>query len=210
MNKLREGKVLVFDLGNVLVRLNDVSALWQINRDNHETLSRVEQAWGRSQAVRDYESGRIETLSDFYRKLKEDVQICVDYNQFEQAYNQIIGPAYEQTGKMLTALCEKYPLYVLSNTSPSHWRYVEKRDQLSRFFKKAYLSFEIGVMKPDPEIYKKTIGDINAFPENIYYFDDRPENVEEAKNHNMNAFQTFGGKPLIRKLQQLKFLASDF
>ncbi len=210
MSKQKEDKVLVFDLGNVLVKLNDVSSLWQISSENHDAVSSAEQAWNRSQVVKDYESGRIKSFSELYNKLKKEVEISVDYHQFEQAYNQIIGLSYEQTEKMLTALYEQYPLYILSNTSPSHWSFVEKRDRLSRFFKKLYLSFELGVMKPDPMIYRQTIGDIGLLPENIYYFDDRPENVEEAKKHGIHAFQTMGGSPLIKLLKQLEFLSSAF
>ena len=71
-------------------------------------------------------------------------------------------------------------LGVLSNTCAAHWNYCLPRYTLLRKFEVYALSFEIGAMKPDPTTYRAAADLAGAAPEEIFFTDDRPENVEAA------------------------------
>jgi HAD superfamily hydrolase (TIGR01509 family) len=75
-----------------------------------------------------------------------------------------------------------YRLGVLSNTNDAHWRWVTKRfSYLTTMFDVAAMSFEIGVMKPDPRIYAEAARLAGVDPADVFYTDDRPENVAGAQ-----------------------------
>jgi putative hydrolase of the HAD superfamily len=75
-----------------------------------------------------------------------------------------------------------YRLGILSNTNDAHWRYVTGRFVfLKRLFHVFAMSFEINVMKPDPRIYVEAARLAGVKPSNVFYTDDRAENVEGAR-----------------------------
>ncbi len=48
-------------------------------------------------------------------------------------------------------------------------------------------SCEIGIVKPDPAIYRACLGALNCAPGRTLFFDDRPNNVEAARDLGMEA-----------------------
>src|SRR5262249_29619569 len=73
-------------------------------------------------------------------------------------------------------------LGVLSNTCAAHWEHcIDGRYPfLNRCFGTYALSYELKAMKPDPVIYAPA-ADLAGVPaREIFFVDDRPENVESA------------------------------
>ena len=60
------------------------------------------------------------------------------------------------------------------------------------YFLKAYLSFEMGVCKPDKLIFEKMIEDANLIPKQCLFLDDGIKNIEMAQSL---GFQTYHVKP---------------
>jgi FMN phosphatase YigB (HAD superfamily) len=63
-----------------------------------------------------------------------------------------------------------------------------------------FTSCDLGVRKPDSEIYTKVERITNIKPENILFFDDSERNITEAKKHEWNAVRIVGnGTETIRE-----------
>lgn len=197
--------VLLFDLGNILVRLNSVDLLWPDRLAEPGTLPFAER-WLGSQAVRAYESGLIHDLDTFYRAARAELGFSVPEEQFVQVFRQVIGDLFSETIPLLTALQGSYPLMLLSNTSQEHWVYCRDQLGLGGFFKKEFLSYQMGVMKPDPLIYQKLLAGSGTSPENIWFFDDNLNNVAAARKLGIRAWSSWGGQPLLELLQGLKII----
>ena len=58
----------------------------------------------------------------------------------------------------------------------------------NQFFEKAYYSFELGMRKPDSEIFQFVLQDSNLSAEASLFIDDKIENVEGAKQAGLNAY----------------------
>ncbi len=197
--------VLMFDLGNLLVRLNPITDLWPeiVNRTELEQLAG---RWSRSRAVRDYESGIVRDMDEFRHQARCELDISVDDDAFDRIFGQMIGELFEETIPLLTALKPYYRLMILSNTSPFHWARCRDNQGLGAFFERVYISCEMGVMKPDPLIYNLVLRDLRVMPQNIVFFDDRKENVDAASKIGFKAIQTFGGNPLINDLRNINIV----
>ncbi len=63
-----------------------------------------------------------------------------------------------------------------------------KKFSLHRFFDAFISSCEVGMRKPDPEIFHLALGVAQASPEQCFYFDDRIMIVNAAKRLGINAF----------------------
>ncbi|MDE7149834.1 MAG: HAD-IA family hydrolase [Bacteroidales bacterium] len=105
-----------------------------------------------------------------------------------QAWNAMLLPFPEAHLPLLDAYGQRYRLFLLSNTNALHIRYVEQ-DFQSRFpgrkpflqhFEQAYLSHELHLRKPQPEIYTHVLRDAALRPEETLFIDDRAENIAAA------------------------------
>lgn len=197
--------VLVFDLGNVLVRLHSVDRLWrdQLVMPGERPF---DERWGRSQAVLDYETGRLKTLDEFYEAARPELGLDVPRAEFTEIFRQMIGELFTETIPVLTALKEFYPLYLLSNVGEEHWLYCRDQLGLNGFFTDTVLSYEVGVMKPDPHIFRLLLARCGSDQKRVIYFDDRVENVAAARRLGIQALNCLGGPPLIADLQRLKLI----
>lgn len=75
--------------------------------------------------------------------------------------------------------------WLLSNVCPVFYRLARARyPGLFASFGKVFLSFEMGLRKPDPEIFKKVIREARQ-PASFIFLDDFPENLEGARKCGM-------------------------
>ena len=70
---------------------------------------------------------------------------------------------------------------VLSNTNELHWNTQPDHDVLQRSFDREYLSFRIGVVKPDAAIYEHAVDDLGVDAAQVLFLDDNQVNVDGAR-----------------------------
>ncbi len=197
--------IVLFDLGNILVHLRNVDQFWPGLKPEPGTLPFAER-WKNSAAMQALETGRLDDFGDFYRQAKQEMGFPIGIEEFRQGYLDIIGEPFAETIPVLQALSGHFSLQLLSNTSGIHWRHCRETLGLGPFFDRVFVSYELGVMKPDPLIFQLALQETDQEPETIYYFDDRPENIKTALKFGINAHLSWGGAQLIRQLRELKFL----
>src|SRR5690606_14443082 len=80
---------------------------------------------------------------------------------------------------------KKFQLLLLSNTNEIHINWVEKNiGHFNRFkscFEKFYLSYEIGMRKPDVDVFDFVLKDNGTRPENMLFIDDTKTHTDSAK-----------------------------
>jgi putative hydrolase of the HAD superfamily len=96
-----------------------------------------------------------------------------------------------------------YRLGVLSNISESHWRYVcgHFKALFPRAFDVLALSFKLGTMKPDPQIYLRASELAGVAPSDVFYCDDIAANVEGAQRAGFDAVQYTNTATLVVELR---------
>lgn len=63
-------------------------------------------------------------------------------------------------------------LVLLSNTSLTHIRFIEKQFSVLEFMDDRVTSFEVGAMKPEPPIFAAALAKASCQPEECFYTDD--------------------------------------
>jgi glucose-1-phosphatase len=196
-------KSIIFDLGRVLIDFN-------YERSIQAVLTLAPDAWPRIQAVMtdqallaQYETGGL-TSVEFHEAISRRVGFHCTLEEFKRIWGAMFLPEPLISEDLIVALAREYPLLVLSNTSELHFDYVMERYPLLRHFSAFILSFQEGVMKPEKRIYEAAILSAGVAPEEIFFTDDREENVAAALQLGIQSavFQSEAG---LR--QQLKDLA---
>jgi len=72
------------------------------------------------------------------------------------------------------------PLALLSNAGPDYGSYF-RHGPLADFFSACYVSGELGLLKPHPEIYRHVLGDLGITPAAAVFIDNRESNVAGAE-----------------------------
>ncbi len=183
---------LLFDFGGVLVDLDKqrcINAFAELGFDIVPYLGTFQQGGFFS----DFERGVITTkeFCDIIREKSNNPNLTDA--QIVEAWKRYLLDVPEERLEMLLRLKGKYTLHVLSNTNPVHWgmavddyfRY--KGLQVGDFFEKIFLSCELGVEKPDPEIFEKVVEGIGCPPGDILFFDDSEVNCEAARKCGLQA-----------------------
>jgi 2-haloacid dehalogenase len=73
------------------------------------------------------------------------------------------------------------PTYILSNASAETWPFAVERFPFLGSFDGVLLSGEVGLAKPDPEIFDELCRRFDLRPEATVFIDDRAANVEAAR-----------------------------
>jgi HAD superfamily hydrolase (TIGR01509 family) len=74
-----------------------------------------------------------------------------------------------------------YRLVVLSNTCPPHVEWIGRHWDVLERFDALVFSYEVGAMKPSPQIYRAAIDVAGCEAGECFFVDDLPENVEAAR-----------------------------
>lgn len=100
--------------------------------------------------------------------------------------------------RIVQQLAERYPLYLLSNNNEAHWGDVcAHYPELVALFRRAFLSNQLHVGKPDPRIFAAadeaiaadyaTPSSISYNPSETIFVDDLEANCEAARRHGWQA-----------------------
>jgi putative hydrolase of the HAD superfamily len=188
-------KVLLFDLGRVLVDFDHLRSAQRISAFCSKTPRQIYDLFFESQATIAFEAGKI-TPEDFYRQVKQMLDLKLSYASFEPIWNDIffLSAKNRSVFGLVNALRANYKIAMLSNINVLHYEYLKKNFPVFEVFDKVFLSFQLGLIKPDKEIYNLVIRDLGVSPQEIFYTDDRPELVESAKSLGIKGcvFTNFG------------------
>ncbi len=125
------------------------------------------------------------TDKEFWEYLTQELKLTPQ--QVEEAKEfalQICQPTPE-TIEHVKRLAKTYDLYLLSNSCYGWSEQSFNTNGLKPFFKKSFFSHNMGLAKPDPLIYKKSIQQTGLKPQEILFTDDKAENVQAAQEEGM-------------------------
>ena len=130
------------------------------------------------------------TLREFHRDLNASLKIRSRYADFE---GLALGPSLRRIVPVwdsVRALKEsaEFKVVALSNMSKEVWAVLRARFGIQSLFDSAVLSFELGVAKPDPRIYRLALTRAGAKAERCLFVDDIPENVRAARSLGLGTY----------------------
>jgi putative hydrolase of the HAD superfamily len=174
--------VIVFDLGRVLVGLDFNAFPRLLGFERSHASPSVKPSIER--LVIQYEKGKI-TTEQFLNSLDEILHHKFRREELLNAWNAIIGEENSAIAPIVDAVQLRYRTAILSNTSPTHFQKALNTSSILRKFSKRYLSYEIGVMKPNLAVYRHVIENLNVDPSTILFIDDISENIIAAQRCGM-------------------------
>ena len=180
---------VIFDLGGIVVPETTDSIIAQVAAEAGLSPERLR---GALMLYYDEAIKGKRTLLQVYRSVVRDLGLKASppeiLNRHLTLYRQMSTQYDPDTVALMKRLQAGHSLACLTNTEPEIAD-ISKQRGLFNYFDRSYLSIELGLKKPDPEIFAAVLLDLGCGPGEVVFIDDRKENVEGAISVGMNALQ---------------------
>ncbi len=172
-------EAVIFDIGNVLIE-------WQPERyyDSRIGRARREAFFG----AYDFHGlmNEIDAGAPFSEIVSEQARAHPEYaaeiGMLREEWLEMAGTVIDRSVRLLGALKTKgVPVFALSNFGAENYGWSAEVHPFLRSFDRAYISGEMGVRKPDAEIYAAVEADCEVAPERLLFGDDRDDNIAAAR-----------------------------
>lgn len=179
-------KYIIFDFGGVLIDVDyhkTINAFRALGLENFGVLySQADQ----EHLFDNYETGKISSQY-FINQLIGKVGGGISANKIVGAWNAMLGDIHTTNISAVKRLKDLgYNVYLLSNTNDIHIQVAfdrwNKCAELTahELFDHVYLSQEIGLRKPNRDIFEHVLTDISANPNEVLFIDDSIQHINTA------------------------------
>ena len=179
-------RTFLFDLGNVLVHFSHDLMCEQIGELCDRSSAEIHRLLLDSELQWDFERGKV-SPEQLHAELQRQVGRELDFPRLREAATDIFTLNEPMVGILAQLKSAGHRLVVLSNTSPLHFEYIQNRFSVLEPFDDFVLSYRVGALKPEAEIYQAALNAIQCAPEECLYTDDIPQYVETARTFGLQA-----------------------
>ncbi len=212
INNERIVKAIIFDIGNVLVKV-DLN-LWQdgFNKIGVNIPKNMLQNNKLSELVYSYTEGKINT-STFVSRFSNALGVEeIPENEFKMAWNFVILSLHLDAIENLQKFRNSgYKIYALSDNNHMHSEYIDELYQqiypdksFFDLFDKVFLSQEIGFRKTSDEAWLYLLKDQKLKPEECLFVDDMLINITRAKKLGLHVFHYETGSDMSKVLETIQ------
>ena len=193
-------KVILFDLGGVLVELTGVPIMlkWTNHRYDEKTLW---EAWLNSPAVRSFEKG-YSTAEQFADGLIREMDLPVGKIEFIRRFKEWPKGLFPGVSGLMESLKSKYTLACLSNSNVLHWPILMKDMGLEQMFQYHFASHLMRKLKPDRESFEYVLQRLGCKASSVLFLDDNDMNIKSAKEIEMIAYRVEGPQEIEHALKK--------
>ena len=193
-------KAIIFDIGGVLCHgINKVH--FNLARNFDIDLPKFSKS--RNKHNLDAMTG-ILSAARYLKLLARDLKIK-DYKKFIQRWNILLEKYLiidKKIEKIIKILKKDYITGTLTNATKITDK-ARRNKNMYKHFKIKLISCEIGLKKPDRDIYKLLIKKLNVYPKEIIFIDDNQKFLSCAKKLGINAILFKNNSQLIKELNKL-------
>lgn len=204
-------KNLIFDLGDVIIPIDMGAPIRNFAELAGLPIDDVTALWKQHNLWHQFETGMVDDAA-----FRQHVRHLLRQNNrpateewtdeiIDTAWNTILLDLPTERVDRILELKEsgKYRLFLLSNTNAIHIRQVNQmlaalgRPSLNELFEQLFLSHEVGMAKPSPEIYQHVLEAVGIVAEETAFYDDNAANIEAASALGIQAVHVVPPKTII-------------
>ena len=191
-------KTIIFDMGGVLVNLDWDKVCARLQELSGLSVGDVRREVINGPIVRSAMRGLLSPRA-YHEALCEKLDVSLAYEEFVDVWNGLLSPN-EAMVPVVEQLKPGHSLVLASNTDAIHFAHAVERFPVLKSFERYFLSYEMGLLKPDPGFFRHVLGALETPAANCIFIDDRADNVESARGIGITAIQFERVRQLQRDL----------
>ncbi|MBF4180032.1 glucose-1-phosphatase [Lelliottia nimipressuralis] len=171
----------IFDLGNVIVDIDFNRVLGAWSDFSRVPLATLKQNFTMGEAFHQHERGEISDEA-FAEAMCHEMDLPLSYEQFAHGWQAVFVALRPEVIDSMNKLREQgHRVVVLSNTNRLHTTFWPgEYPQIQHAADKIYLSQEMGMRKPEAQIYQAVLQAEGFSAADTVFFDDNADNIEGA------------------------------
>ncbi|KAF6242822.1 hypothetical protein C6988_06470 [Nitrosopumilus sp. b1] len=198
-------KCVLFDLGGVVLNWNNSWLIDEISKQFNLSKKKFEQEFDNHLGI--LSSGKM-TEKEFWQSISKKLDASNLIRQdsiLEPVFRKLVS--INQSVYSLSSKIKENGLSIgiLSNTEPVTYSVIESLESFAHFDYK-FLSYEIGLVKPDPKIYEHVVNNLPYKKEELFFIDDTIQNVDSANDFGLRTIQFHSYDSLVNDLEELDIL----
>jgi len=198
---------LIFDFGGVLINLDLAQCIQNFKQLGLQNFEQYLSNFGQKGFFLQFENGDI-GVEEFRTQIRNLCPKPLIDAQIDQAWCSFLCDIPKEKLEMLLELKKKFKILMLSNTNPLHIE-VSAANEFARvgktkddFFDKCYLSYEMGMVKPNANIFEALLADADVKADECLFLDDGLRNIETAQKLGIQSY-------LVEANEDLSFLLNN-
>jgi putative hydrolase of the HAD superfamily len=174
---VKDSPVLIFDLGKVLVDFDYTIAARKIAARSSASPAKVQTLLlDSSPRLVQYESGQV-TRRAFYETIRGAIGFQGSLTEFSGYFADIFSEMPGTIALQAELRQRGFQTFIFSNTNDLAIEHVRRNFPFFANFEGYIYSYEVGALKPQPEMYLAMEAMTGRHGADLIYIDDRPENI---------------------------------
>lgn len=172
---------VIFDMGKVLVWFDNaiffrkLAALAGIPEDRVREAAHV-----KLKLVQSFDRGDV-SPAEFKERVCSALGLSLSYNEFYEIFNDVFSLMPENAAILRRLKAAGFKTILLSNTDPERYGFLRRAFPELQVFDATVLSFDVKLLKPEPDIYREAVRRAGAAPEECVFIDDMAVNIEASR-----------------------------
>jgi epoxide hydrolase-like predicted phosphatase len=179
-------KAIIFDLGGVLFTNGQKKFVDYLVKEFSLDKEKVKDIMDEGKIGTRYREAKI-TRDEFWKSVLHELHIEANIDDLEDTWISSYE-LIEGTRDIIQELSKKYKIYFLSDNVKERANKINAKYNFVDWFEDGVFSHEVGIRKPNPQIYKLVLQKANVEPEEAVFIDDKPHFLIPAKEMGMLTF----------------------
>jgi glucose-1-phosphatase len=198
-------ELVLFDLGGVLIEVSGVRAMLELT--GIESEDDLWRRWLACRWVRLFESGGC-SETEFAAGVVADWQLQLSPAAFLETFQAWPAGPLPGAAELVAQTRENVVTGCFSNTNALHWHRHIAAWPLAGLFDHRFLSFELGILKPDAAAFAQVADLLEVPAERVLFLDDNAVNVAGAAAAGFQAARAVGVGEARQRLAEASVLGS--
>lgn len=213
-SKASEIKNIIFDLGGVLLNINPLLSLMELEKISGIGKDVLIVKFVEEKIFEKFDTGSLNP-AQFRSKLCQILNRSVSDSEIDRSWNELLLDFPLPRVELLQGLRKNYRVFLLSNTNSIHFDYYTHEFyenygiRMEDLFDTLFLSYEIGIHKPDAGIYTHVLRHAGIEASESVFFDDSLVNIEAAALQGITGIHIKDGRDVTTYFTN-GLLRSDF
>ena len=177
-------KTLIFDLGGVIVDLAPDRTSKQFATLAKKPVAEILALYTTQASFPAFETGKI-GAEEFHDSVRSIFNLETSDAEIDRCWNAMLLCIPSEKLTILTRLKKHFTTLILSNTNSIHQTYINEvilnGQILDAYVHHAYYSHQLGMRKPDREIFEYVLNVHSLTPRQTLFMDDNVDNINAAK-----------------------------
>lgn len=179
-------KNIIFDLGGVLLNINPLLSLNEFANLSGMDANVLRNSLANEKIFEKFDTGSL-NAGQFRSELCRIMKCSLPDSEIDRAWNILLLDFPLHRVQLLQQLKKNYRIFLLSNTNIIHYEcytrdfYEKYNFPMTDLFDRLFLSYDIGIHKPDAGIYEYVIKIEGLEPSQSVFIDDSLLNIEAAE-----------------------------